>query len=957
MLKKYVVMIYVLGALFVAGIFISFPSSAHADKSVGTWLWTWWTKTTDYDWIQGHGTNSTTQLLGDVTGDGKDDAVVNFNKGGWFVSASDGSNFQNYSQWATGLCSGSSQDLLADVNGDGKMDAVCYYGSTGTWVVGLSSGTGFNTATTWQTGFGTSSSKVFMGDVDGDGKADAIIWDPTTGEWDFALSSGSSFGTATYWSTFGSGSGNQLIADFNGDHKADIVVIDTSLGNWDVGLSDGTTIPSVTRWISGYGAGSSTQLVGDATDDGKADAVVFTNDGKWYTAQSKDTYFDTPILKSNMVQGFGAGSDKQFIGNTYGNDGGINVYGATFPNTRSFVAFYKSSGWWQVQGINHYTWKNRWEGGSSLIQGRLPLKAPGVFGTYDQMDDSVVDFQIAEMSAAGIDYVIFDETNNIHVDNDALWNRAIHIAQRIQTWNSNPSNRKMKYAFAVGGSNFSGDPATFEAEAGDVYNGFVNQSFGGPDNYYYVNGKPLIVFYTWHGMRVNWETMAGSKTNSDHFTVRFAEGNIKLPNYYGWYNNADTGALPGAETMFITPRKPTASNIFNVDMTTSFFKDSWNRAVKYSPDSVVVGQLDDFGEGNMIGPTDTSQAPSALQYRDANGQLDPYLFWNVATDYINRFKNTDPSTRNVASSFSGAVATASSTYSNLYDPSSAIDGDRKGVYWGSRGGWNDATSNSYPDWLQVDFNGSQTISEIDVFTLQDNIVAPIDPTLSTTFSNYGITDFDVQYWDGSVWTTVYGGVVTGNNKVWRQFQFDPVTTDKIRVVVNAAHNNYSRIVELEAWTKTNVALAANGGSASASSTYSGSYPVSAINNGDRTGTSWGNGGGWNDATYDSYPDWVQVDFNGNKSISEIDVITLQDSANSGSQPWLTETCVQYCLKNYDVQYWDGSSWVTVPGGSVSNNDKVWRKFTFSPVTTNKIRVSVSLGRNYYSRIVEVEAWQ
>src|SRR5208282_3562106 len=48
-----------------------------------------------------------------------------------------------------------------------------------------------------------------------------------------------------------------------------------------------------------------------------------------------------------------------------------------------------------------------------------------------------------------------------------------------------------------------------------------------------------------------------------------------------------------------------------------------------------------------------------------------------------------------------------------------------------------------------------------------------------------------------------------------------------------------------------VALAANGGTASASSTYvypGYSFPASAVINGDRTGLNWGYGGGWNDAT-------------------------------------------------------------------------------------------------------------
>src|SRR6266516_4831392 len=101
-----------------------------------------------------------------------------------------------------------------------------------------------------------------------------------------------------------------------------------------------------------------------------------------------------------------------------------------------------------------------------------------------------------------------------------------------------------------------------------------------------------------------------------------------------------------------------------------------------------------------------------------------------------------------------------------------------------------------------------------------------------------------------------------------------VTTTKIRVLINNALWYYSRLAEVEAWgtdappQRTNVALAGNGGVASASSMYSSSYPTGSTNNGDRKGLNWNNGGGWNDATADAYPDWLQIDFNGSKSFDE-----------------------------------------------------------------------------------------
>jgi len=57
-----------------------------------------------------------------------------------------------------------------------------------------------------------------------------------------------------------------------------------------------------------------------------------------------------------------------------------------------------------------------------------------------------------------------------------------------------------------------------------------------------------------------------------------------------------------------------------------------------------------------------------------------------------------------------------------------------------------------------------------------------------------------------------------------------------------------------------------------------------------------------------------------------------------------------------VQYWTGSGWATVLGGSVSGNNKVWKKITFAPLTTTKIRIYITATSDGWSRLVEVEAW-
>jgi hypothetical protein len=196
--------------------------------------------------------------------------------------------------------------------------------------------------------------------------------------------------------------------------------------------------------------------------------------------------------------------------------------------------------------------------------------------------------------------------------------------------------------------------------------------------------------------------------------------------------------------------------------------------------------------------------------------------------------------------------------------------------------------------------------------------------------------------------------------------------------------NYSRIYEVYAkydafasrlaryngnqlpnWSEVNFAASASGASASASSTYGAGFDPVTVINGDRKGVNWYSGGGWNDATRDSFPDWVQIDFNCKRdgetvssckqTIDEINVFTLQDNYGSPADPSETMTFTTWGITSFAVQYHDGSTWVTIPNGNVSGNNKVWRKFTFAPVRTYKVRVLVNNALSSYSRITEIEA--
>ena len=276
-------------------------------------------------------------------------------------------------------------------------------------------------------------------------------------------------------------------------------------------------------------------------------------------------------------------------------------------------------------------------------------------------------------------------------------------------------------------------------------------------------------------------------------------------------------------------------------------------------------------------------------------------------------------------------------------------------------GWHDATMNNFPDWLEISFNGERKVDEVNVFSVQDNYSSPIDPTEEMVFTQFGLTGFRVEYWDGSAWQTVPGGAVTSNNKVWRKVSFAPVTTRKLRLFVTNALGSYSRVVEVEAWGPQHVnhALAANGATAAGSSTSDAGRTALAAVNGDRRGIHWGSdpstGSGWHDATVNDFPDWLEVSFGGLKKISEVHVFSVQDNYSSPVEPTEAMTFQFFGITAMHLEQWDGSAWQPIPGASIASNNLVWRKFAFSPVTTTKIRVVVDNTADY-SRIIEVEAY-
>ena len=155
----------------------------------------------------------------------------------------------------------------------------------------------------------------------------------------------------------------------------------------------------------------------------------------------------------------------------------------------------------------------------------------------------------------------------------------------------------------------------------------------------------------------------------------------------------------------------------------------------------------------------------------------------------------------------------------------------------------------------------------------------------------------------------------------------------------------------------NVALATSGAVASASSAGWGDFAPSSASKliDDRRS---GFDSYWTDDTTDEFPDVVQINFFGNKTIDRVVVYSVQEELNhfGGIDPTDTDNCFVYVLADFTVEGWNGNNWVTL--GTVEDNDLCKRTVTFAPFSTDQIRINVTaVGGWSLTRIAEVEAWE
>jgi hypothetical protein len=94
------------------------------------------------------------------------------------------------------------------------------------------------------------------------------------------------------------------------------------------------------------------------------------------------------------------------------------------------------------------------------------------------------------------------------------------------------------------------------------------------------------------------------------------------------------------------------------------------------------------------------------------------------------------------------------------------------------------------------------------------------------------------------------------------------------------------------------------------------------------------------------PSTVDVDFGTVQTIASADIFTGYFNGTT----WDSQ------VSAFSLQSWNGSSWVNIPGASITGNTNVHVTFNFTTISTQKIRLVTPIGASDFSRYMEIEVW-
>jgi len=455
---------------------------------------------------------------------------------------------------------------------------------------------------------------------------------------------------------------------------------------------------------------------------------------------------------------------------------------------------------------------NQWNGNGSYLN-NLPLVnwsqvsgspsyRSGYYEIYDSSNATVIADDMVSLATAKIDFILIDMTNGglggVEPGNNWIDAYAGAIMTGVANWNASNS-WKLRVAFAVGdyqGGSQNADGADLEAQAQAVYTTYANSmTYGTPNNWYQMNGLPLLViYYALSPSQLASYCASNDCTYINKFQIEYA--NYQGAGQWGWnLTPSGTQVDPAGLVEEVTPgwKLDAVGQQLDPRNDGTFYQNNWNVVFNNTrPRIVLLAAFNDWSEQMGLWINDTAASPyspspgynmggsvrplEVWTLPDENITLDGY--WNYTISAICYLRNgtstacsggtsPKPSWPHASTNLAlGATVTASSSLGGL--PSSNVNDGNANTAWSSQ-----LDSPNSTEWVQLHMPSNPVFNTVILMGRGDIPVC------------FPVT-FQIQVWNGSQWLTRvqetnFPQPVTAGQPIAFTWGFNDQTTD-VRVI-------------------------------------------------------------------------------------------------------------------------------------------------------------------------------
>ena len=207
-------------------------------------------------------------------------------------------------------------------------------------------------------------------------------------------------------------------------------------------------------------------------------------------------------------------------------------------------------------------------------------------GFYDMEDRKTFNRQIKEMRACGINFIVFDDTNCVHV-NDG------QIDRRITTWfdymDALPQKERLLLCIAPGGElNVHNNRQGWLESVNYLYDQYANRP-----SYARLEGKPLFLWYIDKDIWPEW--------TDERWTIRKAYAHHRPESKTGFSWGVRGVPSPDKECMPVMPgwHRPDSPDSFPRE-NGDFYRRGWLEVLRHQPQYVLLASWNEHAEACSI---------------------------------------------------------------------------------------------------------------------------------------------------------------------------------------------------------------------------------------------------------------------------------------------------------------------------------------------------------------------